>query len=120
MWFNLNSNLAENTPAKGSCLTKIWEDYFAAFGKASNVSAISPISWYGDKNGEKGNVDKCAHYVTPGTFAVTVNPGKYVFDGVAGDGVVVGTMQCNENNTDPVNVSGKEVFPLIVWLDPTK
>ena len=119
-WYNLNSNLAEQTPAKSSCLTMVWDEYYAAFGKSANYSGISPISWYGDNNGTKGNLDKCAVYVTPETFSVTVNPGKFVFDGVAGDGVLVGTMHCNENGTDPVNTGGKEVFPLIIWLDPTK
>ena len=119
-WYNLNSNLAEQTPAKSSCLTKVWDAYYAAVGKSVNYSGISPISWYGDQNGTKGNLDKCAVYVTPETFAVTVNPGKFVFDGVPGDGVLIGTMQCNVDGIDPVNKGGSEVFPLIIWLDPTK
>ena len=119
-WYNLNSNLAEQTPAKSSCLTKVWDAYYTAVNKTINYGGISPISWYGDKNGTKGNLDKCAVYITPETFAVTVNPGKFVFDEVPGDGVLVATIQCAENGTDPVNKGGKEVFPVIVWLDPTK
>ena len=119
-WYNLNSNLKQETPAKGSCLVSVWEAYFSAFGKANNTAAISPISWYGDSNGAKGNTDKCAMFVTPETFAITVNPGKFVFDGEPGDGVMVGTMQCNVDGIDPVNKAGAEVFPLIIWLDPTK
>ena len=119
-WYNLNSNLKQETPAKGSCLVSVWEAYFSAFGKANNTSAISPISWYGDSNGAKGNTDKCAMFVTPETFAITVNPGKFVFDGEPGDGVMVATMQCNVDGIDPVNKGGAEIFPLIIWLDPTK
>lgn len=119
-WYNLNSNLTEGQVAKSSCLVSVWEAYFSALGKSNNTAAISPISWYGDSNGTKGNTDKCAMYVTPETFAVTVNPGKFVFDGVPGDGVMIGTMQCNVDGIDPVNKGGAEIFPLIIWLDPTK
>jgi len=119
-WYNINSNLKQETPAKGSCLVSVWDAYFSAFNKASNYSAISPISWYGDSNGTKGNTDKCAMFITPETFAITVNPGKFVFDGEPGDGVMIATMQCNVDNIDPVNKGGAEIFPLIIWLDPTK
>ena len=119
-WYNLNSNLKQETPAKGSCLVSVWEAYFSALGKSNNTAAISPISWYGDSNGTKGNTDKCAMFITPETFAITVNPGKFVFDGEPGDGVMIGTIQCNVDNIDPVNKGGAEIFPLIIWLDPTK
>lgn len=118
-WYNLNSNLKQETPAKGSCLVSVWEAYFSALGKDNNTGAISPISWYGDSNGAKGNTDKCAMFITPETFAITVNPGKFVFDGEPGDGVMIGTMQCNVDGIDPVS-KGSEIFPLIIWLDPTK
>lgn len=118
-WYNLNSNLKQETPAKGSCLVSVWEAYFSALGKDNNTGAISPISWYGDSNGTKGNTDKCAMFITPETFAITVNPGKFVFDGEPGDGVMIGTMQCNVDGIDPVS-KGSEIFPLIIWLDPTK
>ena len=85
-----------------------------------NTTAVNPISWYAGNNAKKGILDKNLHYLDQTTFSVVVNPGKYMFGDVPGDGVVVGTMQCNINNTDPVNTGGAEVFPLIVWLDPTK
>ena len=119
-WYNLNSTFAEGAPNKSDYVAAIWNAYFSAFGKANNTAAISPISWYGDSNGAKGNTDKCAMFVTPETFAITVNPGKFVYNDVPGDGVLVGTMHCNVNNIDPVNKAGVEVFPLIIWLDPTK
>ena len=119
-WYNLNSTFVEGAPNKSDYVAAIWNAYFSAFGKANNTAAISPISWYGDSNGAKGNTDKCAMFVTPETFAVTVNPGKFVYNDVPGDGVLVGTMQCNVDGIDPVNKAGAEVFPLIIWLDPTK
>ena len=33
---------------------------------------------------------------------------------------MIATMQCNVDNIDPVNKGGAEIFPLIIWLDPTK
>ena len=36
-----------------------------------------------------------------------------------GHGVVIGQMQCNVNNIDPVNSGGKDMFPVLIWLDPS-
>ena len=119
-WYNLNSTFTEGLPTKSEFVSSVWEAYFSALGKTNNTGAISPISWYGDSNGTKGNTDKCAMFITPETFAITVNPGKFVYDGKPADGVLVGTMQCNVDGIDPVNKGGAEVFPLIIWLDPTK
>jgi hypothetical protein len=84
-----------------------------------NTVAASPVSWYGDKNGERGTLGLTACYVQPGDLKLIVNPDKFVDDYGYADGCMMGTMQYNINNVDPVNTGGIEVFPLVVWLDPS-
>lgn len=75
------------------------------------------MSYYGDANGERGYLGLCAAYVNPGDLKLVVNADRFVDDYGYGDGVVIGTMQYNVNNNNPVT-SGAEIFPIIIWLDP--
>jgi hypothetical protein len=76
-------------------------------------------SCYGDKNGANGYLGLVGAYVEPETLQVVVNGDKFVDDYGYGHGVVIGQMQCNVNNIDPVNSGGKDMFPILIWLDPT-
>ena len=109
---------------EGKCSTDTflyspWYKYFSALNKSVNTVAASPVSWYGDKNGERGTLSLTACYVQPGDLKLIVNPEKFSDDYGYADGCMVGTMQFNLNNVDPVNTGGTEVFPLIIWLDPS-
>ena len=119
-WYNVNGTGKEGSPAQSGCILDLWKNYYASINGTVNTSAVNPISWYAGNNAIKGILGKNLHYLDQETFSVVVNPGMYMFGDVPGDGVVVGTMQCNVDGIDPVNKSGAEVFPLIVWLDPTK
>ena len=119
-WYNVNGTGKEGSPAQSGCILDLWKNYYASINGNVNTSAVNPISWYAGNNAIKGILGKNLHYLDQETFSVVVNPGMYMFGDVPGDGVVVGTMQCNVDGIDPVNKSGAEVFPLIVWLDPTK
>lgn len=109
---------------EGKCATNTflyapWSKYFTALNKSVNTVAASPVSWYGDKNGERGTLGLTACYVQPGDLKLIVNPDKFVDDYGYADGCMMGTMQYNINNVDPVNTGGTEIFPLVVWLDPS-
>lgn len=95
-----------------------WYKYYSSLNKAVNTGANSPMSWYGDSNGDRGWLGLCAAYVNPGDLKLVVNPDKYVDDYGYADGVVIGTMQYNVNNNNPVT-TGTEVFPIMIWLDPS-
>ncbi|MBQ5669286.1 MAG: DUF4958 family protein [Tidjanibacter sp.] len=97
----------------------VWSRFFTAVGKAVNTGACGPMSYYGDKNGENGRLGMVGAYVEPGTLQVVVNGEKFVDDYGYGHGVVIAQMQCNVNNIDPVNGGGKDLFPIIIWLDPS-
>ena len=120
LWYNINGTGKEGKAEAGSWLGNLWDQYYASLNLSANYGAVNPISWYAGNNATKGILGKNLHYLDQETYSVVVNPGTYVFDGVPSDGVLVGTMQCNVDGTDPVNKGGSEVFPLIVWLDPTK
>ena len=109
---------------EGKCATNTflyapWNKYFSALNKSVNTVAASPVSYYGDKNGERGTLGLTACYVQPGDLKLIVNPEKFSDDYGYADGCMVGTMQYNLNNVDPVNTGGTEIFPLIIWLDPS-
>ena len=120
LWYNINGTGKEGKAEAGSWLGKLWDQYYASINSSANYGAVNPISWYAGNNAIKGILGKNLHYLDQETYSVIVNPGTYVVDGVPSDGVLVGTMQCNVDGTDPVNKGGAEVFPLIIWLDPTK
>ena len=97
----------------------VWSRFFTAVGKAVNTGACGPMSYYGDKNGANGRLNLVGAYVEPETLQVVVNGDKFVDDYGYGLGVVVGQMQCNVNNIDPVNSGGKDMVPVLIWLDPS-
>lgn len=109
----------EGKLATNTFLYAPWSKYFTALNKSVNTSANAPVSWYGDKNGERGTIGLTACYVQPGDLKLIVNPDKFIDDYGYADGCMMGTMQYNINNVDPVNTGGTEIFPLIVWLDPS-
>ena len=109
----------EGKLATNTFLYAPWSKYFTALNKSVNTSACAPVSWYGDKNGERGTISLTACYIQPGDLKLIVNPDKFVDDYGYADGCMRGTMQYNINNVDPVNTGGTEVFPLIIWLDPS-
>lgn len=109
----------EGKLANNTFLYTPWYKYYTAFNKSVNTVACSPVSYYGDKNGERGTLGLTACYVQPGDLKMIINPEKFVDDYGYADGCMVGTMQFNLNNVDPVNTGGTEVFPIIVWLDPS-
>ena len=109
----------EGKLATNTFLYSPWYKYYNALNKSVNTVACSPVSYYGDKNGERGTLGLTACYLQPGDLKMIINPEKFVDDYGYADGVMVGTMQYNLNNVDPVNTGGTEVFPIIVWLDPS-
>ncbi len=107
----------EGKLAADTFLYSPWYKYYSALKKPVNTGANSPMSYYGDANGERGYLGLCAAYVNPGDLKLVVNADRFVDDYGYGDGVVIGTMQYNVNNNNPVT-SGAEIFPIIIWLDP--
>ena len=98
----------------------IWTKYYSARNVLSpNTGSCSPVSYQGDRNGERGWLGLTACYVDPEDLAMVVNPEKFSDDYGYADGVVSGCMQYNFNGIDPVNVGGTECFPILIWLDPT-
>ena len=96
----------------------VWNKYYSARNALTNTGACSPVSYYGDKNAERGWLGLTACYINPDDLTMVVNPDKFSDDNGYPSGVVIGTMQYNINNIDPVNTGGTEIFPLIIWLDP--
>ncbi len=108
----------EGRLSKSTFLYCVWSRYYAAIGKAVNTSACPPMSYYGEKNGANGRLGMVGAYVEPETLQLVVNGDKYLDDYGYANGVVVAQMQCNVNNIDPVNGSGKDIIPVLIWLDP--
>lgn len=120
-WKNFRSNFNEKNLAAGvdNCLLlSIWDTYYGAVNVTPNYSSCNPLSyWANYKNGQLGYV---ACYVTPETFAITVNPEKFVKDGVYGDGVLSGVMHACKDGADPINSKDpvpQQVVPMLIFLD---
>lgn len=103
---------------KTTFLYGVWDKYFSARNALVNTGSCSPVSYQGDKNGERGWLGLTACYMDPETLTMVVNPDKFSDDYGYANGIISGTMQYNINNIDPVNVGGTECFPLLIWLDP--
>ena len=103
---------------KTTFLYGVWDKYFSARNALVNTGSCSPVSYQGDKNGERGWMGLTACYMDPETLTMVVNPDKFSDDYGYANGIISGTMQYNINNIDPVNVGGTECFPLLIWLDP--
>lgn len=97
----------------------VWNKYYSARNLAVNSQSASPVSWYGDRNGERGFLPFCACYNDPADLSIVVNADKFSDDNGYASGFVSGQMQYNINNIDPVNTGGTECYPFIIWLDPT-
>ena len=104
---------------KDRLMYTVWNKYFSARNALVNTGSCSPVSYYGDRNGERGWLGLTACYINPDDLTMVVNPDKFSDDAGYASGIVMGTMQYNINNIDPVNTGGTECFPLIIWLDPT-
>ena len=97
----------------------VWVKYYSARNVLSpNTGSCSPVSYQGDRNGERGWLGLTACYVDPEDLSMVVNPEKFSDDYGYANGVVSGCMQYNINGIDPVNVGGTECFPILIWLDP--
>ncbi len=120
-WYNFRSNFAEGNLKAGvenSIMLSIWDTYYATVGGNSNYSSCNPIAYW--TNYAKGNLVHTACYVTPETFAITVNPEKFVMNGVYGDGVLAVTMNACKDGADPINSKDpvpQQVKPLLIYLD---
>ncbi|MBP5538968.1 MAG: DUF4958 family protein [Bacteroidales bacterium] len=97
----------------------VWNKYYSARNLAVNSQSCAPVSWYADRNGEKGWLPYCACYNDPADLSLVVNPDKFSDENGYASGFVSGQMQFNYNNTDPVNTGGSECYPIIIWLDPS-
>lgn len=120
-FYGLNDPLhVDGRPGDGNdrFMYTVWTKYFSARNALTNTGSCSPVSYYGDRNGERGWLGLTACYINPDNLTMVVNPDKFSDDQGYASGMVVGTMQYNINNIDPVNTGGTEVFPLIIWLDP--
>lgn len=98
---------------------KVWNKYYSARNTVINTGSASPVSWYGDRNGERGWLPFTACYNDPADLSLVVNPDKFSDENGYASGFVSGQMQFNINNIDPVNTGGNECYPFIIWLDPT-
>jgi len=98
---------------------KVWNKYYSARNTVINTGSASPVSWYGDRNGERGWLAFTACYNDPLDLSLVVNPDKFSDENGYASGFVSGQMQFNINNIDPVNTGGNECYPFIIWLDPT-
>lgn len=118
MWYNLNSKWTnKSTPASDATdnvMVAIWDSYYAGVNTAVSYSSISPISYW---NTAAENLQHCGYYITPETFAVTVNPEKFVLNGVYGDGVVGVGMQANVNGESPMLSTAVQCTPMLIYLD---
>lgn len=98
---------------------KVWKKYYDARSIIVNTGSASPVSYYGDRNGERGWLPYTACYNDPSDLSIVVNPEKFSDEDGYASGFVSGQMQYNINNIDPVNTGGTECYPFIIWLDPT-
>lgn len=98
---------------------KVWSKYYSARNTVINTGSASPVSWYGDRNGERGWLAFTACYNDPSDLSLVVNPDKFSDENGYASGFVSGQMQFNINNIDPVSTGGYECYPFIIWLDPT-
>ena len=96
----------------------VWKKYYDARNTVINTGSASPVSWYGDRNGERGWLPFTACYNDPADLSIVVNPDKFSDENGYASGFISGQMQFNINNNDPVT-SGTECYPFIIWLDPT-
>ena len=96
-------------------MVPIWDAYYA--DAEVNYSSSNPINWWGNKTEDK--LAKTACYVTPETFAITVNPEKFVKNGVYGDGLLMVTMAACQGGADPIDKDSpaQSVRPLILFFD---
>lgn len=123
-WFNfktdfVESNLKAGVAEENNMMYSIWKTYFGdAFDESTSFSKCAPISYWQNKTEEK--LANCACYVTPETFAITVNPEKFVLNGVYGDGLLMATMNACSGGADPTTSKDpvpQQVRPIILWLD---
>lgn len=117
-WYNLGSKfLNKGVPTAGddnNILTAVWENYYTAIETGTNYGSVNPISYW---NNTEDKLAHCGYYITPGTLAVTVNPEKFVLDGVYADGVVGVGMQANVGNVSPMDSTAVQVMPLLIYFD---
>lgn len=125
-WFNFRSEFTEGNLSKEtskynhetSLLVPIWTSYYGdKYDPEKSLGACNPISWWANKTEEK--LANAACYVTPETFAITVNPEKFVKNGVYGDGLLMVTMAACKDGLDPLvkENSPQTVRPLILFFD---
>ncbi len=125
-WFNFRSEFTEGNLSKDtskhnhetSLLVPIWTSYYGdKYDPEKSLGACNPMSWWANQTDEK--LAKTACYVTPETFAITVNPEKFVKNGEYGDGLLMATMAACQDGLDPLvtNNSPQRVRPLIFFFD---
>ena len=119
LWYNLNSKFdnkqAPTAEATNNILTAVWDSYYAGVNTAVNYGSVNPISYW--KTAAE-NLQHCGYYITPETFAVTVNPEKFVLDGVYADGVVGVGMALNVNGVSPMDdATAIQGIPMLIYLD---
>lgn len=119
-WYNFKGDFgnkkAPTADETNNVLTAVWDSYYTGVGIAANYGSVNPISYW---NNTTDKLQHCGYYITPETLAVTVNPEKFVVDGVYADGVVGVGMQANVNGVSPMDGTAIQVMPLLIYLDAT-
>lgn len=98
---------------KSTFLSKLWDVYYAAIGKAYNNGSRDPMSAYG-----RAFLDKNPGYVKKENLALYIAPERWRDDNGYADGIFTGQITFANTGVDPQGAANPyRLFPLFVWFD---
>lgn len=100
------------TPVVNTFLRTLWEQYAESRKVNPNYGSKDPLSYYTNKD----FLNQALAYVDPTTFEVVVNPNKWIVNGEAANGALVGQITFVNDGGSGIN-DGSQVWPIIIWFD---
>ncbi len=113
-FFGTQLNGAPNpSPVTPTFLRTLWEQYAESRSISPNYGSKDPLSYYTNKD----FLTQALAYVDPNTFEIVVNPNKWIVNGEAANGAMVGQITfVNDGVIGGIN-NGSQLFPIILWFD---
>jgi hypothetical protein len=95
-----------------SFLRGLFDKYAESKGINPNYGSRDPFSYYVNKT----SLTQPLAYVDANTLELVVNPNKWIYNGEAANGAMIGQITFETNGNDPIN-SASQLFPIVLWFD---
>ncbi|SMC94147.1 surface glycan-binding family protein [Pedobacter nyackensis] len=105
------TQLSGQPTVENSFIRGLFDKYAESKGTNPNYGSRDPLSYYANQ----ANLTLPLAYLDASTLELVVNPNKWIYNGEAANGAMVGQITFGIDGKDPQGGSG--LFPIVLWFD---